>query len=267
MPMYEIRNLDTVGEPAWGYEVTASQKLGMIYLKPALVGLDEASTLEILRRLEKWVLPRIHHLSDEEDKLWHLYNDDLLNLQETEAGIEVRVTEFGGGEDENHQRPVLELRSNLTVDAPSHESELATFFTWQQDHPKKPGARKRGPCGSCLPPGILQDMNNVGETQRCDECDLYADDDEAQIALAEIKGYLLGAELSYYADTGRIGSYVVAASSSEESNVSDRFEWPIKAWMKRPSLGFNPLTGEELRLSGADLSNALVSLDKFMESQ
>lgn len=52
-----------------------------------------------------------------------------------------------------------------------------------------------GPCGSCEPPGILQNVNagedGRGQTQCCDECGIYCSDASAASALRRHKKRLL----------------------------------------------------------------------------
>ncbi len=133
--------------------------------------------------------------------------------------------------------------------------------------------RKHGPCGSCSPPGILTEMNGDeiegGETQTCDECGIYASDLEAERALHKIRGYGLSIEFGFYAAEERIGIEVRAGDVGDNGaeNTSDRFEFDLAEWHRRPTLGFDPVTSEELVPTKAQVNEILVSLDRFMESR
>ncbi len=49
--------------------------------------------------------------------------------------------------------------------------------------------------------------------------------------------------------------------------VSDRFEWSLADWQRRPTFGFDPVTSEELRPTKAQVQDILVALDRYLESR
>ncbi len=311
MPIYEARSLDVLGNPVDGYEVNDYRALGEVYLSPTALETatsDVEDSNSILRELAaKGWLPERPHAPEQIE--WEGVDQDLIvyapdnawagfigdeprfismmepprlgltggarnrQIERDRAAAEAKLRTDETLDMVEGRRPVLELAHQEWRGDGGPDADGVEFWNTviEYKHDKKT-YRKVGPCGSCMPPGILVEMteDDTGRvtTQRCDECNLYEDDVEAERALHKIRGYGLAIELGFYTPEGRIGIEVRAGDVGDNGaeNVSDRFEMPMVDWNSRPTLGFDPVTGEELLPTKSQVSEILVSLDKFLET-
>ncbi len=306
MPLYEARSLDVLGNPVDGYEVNDTRRLGEVYIPPhpeTQTGLFEAFSQHVLGALADrgWTSSSTegYEVRDEDEAIGILSHEEAFvgdndndgprfiamspisqidrNAAGNETGRRMYHRARAAAEEQLHEdeellleegdRPALSLHPQELTDQGPAEAEVEFWnvvYEYSRDARQR---RARGPCGSCRPPGILQEMESDRgvNTERCDECDIYPDDEHARVALAKLQGYNLSIELGFYADTQRIGVEVRAGDVDEgEGNTSDRFEWDLAEWQRHPTFGFDPVTSEPLAPTAKQVEEILVALDHFM---
>ena len=69
-----------------------------------------------------------------------------------------------------------------------------------------------------------------------------------------------------WVDNQMLGVEVVLLNEGRPE-ASDRFEWHINDWQKKPHLGFDPLTREKLKPTKKQVEEILVATDQFLEKR
>jgi hypothetical protein len=243
--------------PIDGYEVNDTRRLGEVYVQPYLLFVDDmtadaaALDVSIVAALvdRKWLSVGAPRLLEEGRLQFDHQGDGLVTIEEQETAFVgdvgysnpryIAIAPVGAAAFERARSQAerrLEPGENLlTGDGFRPILELEQQFT-SDDIRHGPG------------------RSLVWETKTpvpASEGNMTPDE------------HTLHIEVVYSTESGRIGTVVTVL----DSGLSDDFEWNLADWQRRPTLGFDPLTTEELTPTQKQLEEILVSLDAFLEKE
>ncbi len=240
MPIYSVRSLDTVGNPVDGYEVNDTRNLGEVYvarLPERQLGYDYAFpfltaliTAEYLGDITRDDI-RVEHSGD---------GDVEIQLLETAyagtIGNEPRFIAMAP-----RSRSVREAdRQRAAADAQLRTDEEMDFIDGFQ------------PILSLEPQFISDSIRD--EKNKIWQLAFPTEDDGLRLV-----------EVGYDGESQRIGVTVLVLDAKNVERAVDEFEWPFLDWRQKPTFGFDPVDGEELKPTKKQLEEILVALDGALE--
>lgn len=265
MPIYEARSLDVNGNPVDGYEVNDTRSLGEVYVQPASLfdddmtadaaGWSDAIIAALVDR--KWLsvnAPRMLEAGELELE----FNDREVTISEFEEAFVAQLDDALKDrflEMVPVPRPTGQRRSHL-------EDRLADQLEEGEELGEQGGHR----------PIIALEEQWTTDQIRDGKHQVW----EGRVLVPAAGGNMTPDEheilivVMYDEEGARLGIDVTVLSRDgmtdpDHVGADDSFEWPLADWQRSPTLGFDPLTSEELEPTKQQLEEILVSLDAYLE--
>ena len=236
MPIYEVQSLDVWGNARDGYEINDQRRIGEIYLRPTDIA--EGGDLDIIRNLVNagYLGEYAPTAFRDGDLLLEVGEEDIEVLELVLEDVEVEPDddlEQTSGDAVQHEgeRPLLHL---------SHDRQ-----TWNEGNAE--------PFWKTVEPVM----------------GYHHEDYELHITAS----YMVDHSTWVDGDTKReneipliiftVKPMIRGEPTAEGGPDSFQFFFRDKKWKKR--IGFDPITSEPIKLSGDQVADLLVSLDKLME--
>ncbi len=238
MPLYEARSLDALGNPVDGYEVNDTRNLGEVYINPLAAEsmLNEGNIPYTL--VDAGLLGGAVEVdARSSDDVTFVVLEEAFARSWPDGGtsfIEV-MSQDGRARERMRQKLERELKMN------GEGAELEVVDGYR-------------PVLS-LEPQFISD--NIAEEE------FWSSDPERHLAsLTHPNGWRTYIELAFDEESQRIQARVLV----DDGNTSDAFEWQFVDWRKKPSLGWDPVSSEEIVPTKSQMEQILVAMDAFLES-
>lgn len=255
MPIYEVRSVDAVGNPVDGYEVNDTRRVGEVYIPPS----GEIGMQDDERVRERYDGQIIGALADA-----GLLGDHVYGMPVVEHVNEIEIYEpevCFAGEDQGRERYIEMAPAQGVSPAERRRYEAA------EDRARRElqGDEELVTIDNLVPILFLEPQELRGEGPTADgtafwETKVKVDHADNLQSDSHQSRIILG-----YAD-GRLGVEIVAQDGRSPLS-SDRFEWDLVEWQRKPSFGYDPLTNDELSPTKAQVREILVALDQHLETR